>query len=211
MNWLDIVIIVVLVGAALFGLKYGLIRAGFNAIGMVVGSLLAGQWSDDVGGLFSDSISNDTVVTVLSYGIIIVAAVVVSNVVAKIARPILTVATLGLSSLVDRLGGLALGLIIGVSISAALIVGLARLTYDFELDEVLKITEALPSVVAERVPLAEQLGQVAEAKEALESALTGSMFVPIFVDVTDALPADALGYIPSDFKAALDILEENIE
>ena len=74
MNWLDIVIIVVLVGAALFGLEYGLIRAGFNAIGMVVGSLLAGQWSDDVGGLFSDSISNDTVVTVLSYGIIIVAA-----------------------------------------------------------------------------------------------------------------------------------------
>ena len=45
----------------------------------------------------------------------------------------------------------------------------------------------------------------------LEDVLIGSKLVPSFIDVTDALPASALGFVPSDFQTALDILEERIE
>ena len=40
--------------------------------------------------------------------------------------------------------------------------------------------------------------------------LTESKLVSIFIDISDAIPASTLGFVPSDFKAALDILEGNI-
>ena len=207
MNWLDYVLIAVLVVGALMGMKIGLIGAAFTAVGMLVGWLLAGQWSDDVGALFGDSLSNDTIVTVLSYAIIIGAAVAVSRVAAKFIKPLLTVFTLGLSGMVDRLGGLALGLLFGAAISGAIIMALARLTYDFDTSAV---TGLVPEQVAGQVArIEEQLAKVEDVREQLETSLTGSQLVSVFITVTDAIPADALGFVPSDFKAALDILEAN--
>ena len=52
---------------------------------------------------------------------------------------------------------------------------------------------------------------MAEAKGWLENTLDGSALVPTFIDITEALPADALGFVPSDFRVALDILQEKIE
>ena len=202
MNPLDIVFIVILGLGALMGMKLRLIGAAFIVLGVLVGWLLASQFSDDIGELFADSLSNDTLVTVISYAIIIVGALILANVAGKIILRVLSVFTLGLSGLVDKLGGLALGLLIGVAISGAIILGLARLTYNFS---VATIAEGIPGQVAKQVIREE------DVKGVLENALTGSQLVPVFIDVTDALPANALGYVPSDFKVALDILKEKIE
>ena len=212
MNWLDFVLIAILVIAALFGMRVGLIGAAFNAAGIYIGWLLAGQYSDDVGNIFADSVSNDTLVTVISYVIIIVVAVAVSNFVGKIVKPLLTVFTLGLSSMVDKLGGLALGLLLGIAISGAVVIGLSRLTYNFDTDV---ITSVIPGGVAETVAEVQAqldtLDKVEDVREQLESGLTESTLVPIFIDITDAIPANALGLIPDDFKVALDFLEISIE
>ena len=137
MNWLDYVPIAILVISALAGMKFGLIRAALTAIGVYVGWILAGQYSGELGALFEDSLSSDTLVTVISYAIIMLAALAAASIAAKIIRPLLTVFTLGLSSLVDRLGGLALGLVIGIAIAGALIIGMARLTYNFDTSTIL--------------------------------------------------------------------------
>ena len=209
MNWLDIVIIAVLLVSAFFGMRMGLIGAAFTAVGVLIGALLAGQWADDVGSLFEDSLANDTLVTVVSYAIIIVGAVIVANIVVKFVRPLLSVLTLGLSSLIDKLGGIALGLVVGLAISASIITGLARLTYNFDL---LTADEGLGAKAVEQITkLDERFARVADVKEGLETALTESALVPIFIDITTALPANALGYIPADFKVSLEILEQNIE
>ena len=50
MNWLDLVFIGIVGVSAFVGLKIGLIRAGFTALGLVVGSIVGGQLSDDIGG-----------------------------------------------------------------------------------------------------------------------------------------------------------------
>ena len=39
--------------------------------------------------------------------------------------------------------------------------------------------------------------------------MTESTVVGIFVDVTEALPGNALGFIPDDFKTSMDMLKEN--
>lgn len=130
MNWFDIVILVILFVGAYYGLKSGLIGASLGVIGIVVGVLLASQLSDDVGELLTESISNDAIVTVASYAIIIGAVLAATWMARRILRTLISLTFLGLA---DKLGGLALGLLAGAAVSGALITGMARLTYSFEI------------------------------------------------------------------------------
>jgi len=200
MNWLDFVIIAIVVVAAVMGMKTGIIGAAFGAVGAFVGWMVAGQVGDRVGGLFDESVTNDTTVTVITYALIMIAGIVVAGILWRIARPFVSVTTLGMTGMVDKLGGVVLGLAVGVAVSGALIVVLARFAYDFEIPD-----EGVAGRVADRIP------DVEKTRRTLDDALTGSVIVEAFVDVTDALPADALGFIPSDFETSLDILEQNIE
>ena len=200
MNWLDILIILIVAAGALIGMRTGLIGAAFSAVGVLIGWMVASWLSDDIGDLIGSSLSGDRWVTVISYAIIIVLAVVVTRMAWRIARPLLSVATMGLAGMTDRLGGLALGLVLGVAISGALIIAMARLAYNFELPE-----EGIAGRVVERIP------DVEETEQRIEGALVASSIVPVFVDLTDALSGNALGFVPSDFKASLDILEQKID
>ena len=200
MNWLDIVIIVILLGGAVQGMRMGLIGAAFSAVGMLIGWQLAGQFSDDLGDLVGESLSTDTWVTVIAYVIIMGLSVVVAGILARIVRPILSISTLGLSSMVDRFGGLALGFVVGVILSGTLIIAMARFAYNFDLPE-----EGIAGSVAQRIPNPE------DTRQSVEDALVASSIVSVFIDAADLLPGDTLGFIPSDFKASLDILEERID
>ena len=172
MNWIDFVLLATLIVGALYGMKMGLIKAVFVTVGVYIGWLLAGQWSDKVGGIFEGSVSNDTIVTVLTYAVTMVAAVIAANFAVKILKPMLTVFTLGLSSMVDKLGGLVLGLLLGVAFSSAIVIGFARLTYNLDISS---LTDAVPEQVTERVvEVGEQLARVEGVRESLETALTES-------------------------------------
>lgn len=199
MNWFDFVLIGLVVVGAIVGLRIGIIGAAFTAIGGVTGFLLAGQLSNVIGGLFDSSVSGDTWVTVASYVVIIGLTIVASGFVWRVARPFVTLATLGASSMVDKMGGMALGLVVGVAVAGALILVATRFTYNLpELPDD-KIPGAL-TAAAERFP-------AAETKESLENALAGSGIVGAFTDVVDAIPGRALGFVPADFEFALEILE----
>lgn len=209
MNWIDFVLLATLIVGALYGMKMGLIKAVFVTVGVYIGWLLAGQWSDKVGGIFEGSVSNDTIVTVLTYAVTMVAAVIAANFAVKILKPMLTVFTLGLSSMVDKLGGLVLGLLLGVAFSSAIVIGFARLTYNLDISS---LTDAVPEQVTERVvEVGEQLARVEGVRESLETALTESQLVPTYIKVFDAIPANAMGLIPADFKVALEVLKTEIE
>jgi membrane protein required for colicin V production len=200
LNWLDIVIIVILVFGIIQGMRMGLLGAAINALALIVGWQLAGQLSDDIGGILGDSLSNDTIVTVISYIIIMGLSVAVARIAWKALRPIISLATLGIVGMVDRLGGVIVGLVIGVVFAGALIIVLARFTYNFEVPD-----EGIAGTVARQIP------QVDDTRESIEGVLIDSATVPMFIKITDALPASALGFVPSDFKVSLDILERRIE
>jgi len=223
MNWLDIALIVILVLGLLWGMKTGLIGAIFTTVGILVGWVLAGRMADDIGGLFESSLSSDTLVTVVSYAIIIIASVVIIGFIGKIAKPILTTATLGMSGMVDKLGGLALGLVIGLAIAGVCITGMARFAYNFTI-QTPGLEAVAPGITGTAIggqaaaatgALTDALGDVSlpivdDKKQAVEDSLTESTIVPIFMDIQGALPADALGFIPADFGLALDILQAEI-
>lgn len=200
MNWLDFLLLAILVVGAILGMRLGLLGAAINAIALLIGWLVAGQLSEQVGGLFASSLSSDTIVTVISYIIIMALSLVLAKIAWKIARPIINLATLGIVGVADRVGGIIVGAILGIVVASAIIIVLARFTYNFELSDT-----GITGGIAVQVP------QVKDTKEAVEGALTDSATVPAFINFTNALPGNALGFIPSDFKISLEILEKNIE
>ena len=197
MNWLDLVFIGIFLAGSYLGLKIGMVHAVFTALGILVGAALASQLSDDVGAWFAEFISNDAIVDVIAYALIIVASIVVAGIAGNIVRKIFSLFPLGF---VDRLGGVALGSAAGVVIAGVAILGMAKLTYSFDVPE--------KGLVGD---LIERTSPVVEVKGKLDSALTESTLVPMFMDVIDTLPANALGFVPSDFRVAIDILGERIE
>ena len=222
MNWLDITLIVIMALGLLWGLKTGLISAIFTAVGILVGWVVAGQLADDIGGYFESSLNSDTLVTVVSYAVIIIASVIIIGFIGKIIKPIVGIATLGASSMVDKLGGLAMGLVIGLAIAGVFITGMARFTYNFTVEiPDIEVPAAAGSALGSQASavtgaLTDSLSGfslpiVDDKKEAVEDALTESTIVPIFMNIRGALPGNALGFIPADFAAALDILQEAID
>lgn len=198
MNWLDVVLIALVVVGALVGMKRGLLGTAFTATGMLIGWQIAGQLSDDLGGMIGESLASDKWITITAYVVIMALATALAGLSWRIVRPILTIITLGVSTAVDRLGGLAMGFILGIVIAGSLIIILARVTYDFELPDV------------SRLPKAEQIPHVQETQQYIEEALVSSTIAPVFIDITDRLPASALGFVPSDFKVSFEILRGNM-
>ena len=197
MNWLDIVIIA-LWGIGFFvGWKMGLLGAIFSTGGLIVGVLLAARLSDNVSELITDSVSSDTLATVIAYAIILVAAFVAAQVLKAVVKGVLKMVFLGW---VDTVGSLALGLVMGVVLSGALITMLARYSSDLPV-ELLEPGPAMLLIAIER----------AGAQEKLNTALVESTLVPVFLDIRSAIPGSALGFVPDDFKVALDVLEMQID
>ena len=197
MNWLDWILITIVAMGAYTGFKVGVIQAALVFVAMFVGWVFAGQVSNKVGGLFDTSLSNDTIVTVATYAVLMITAIIISGFVAKIVKPILSIFTLGLTSMADKLGGLALGLLVGFVMVLAVSIAGARLTYDFD-----------PGILDGNLPagITKQLPEIADVSEGLEKALTESEIAVTTVRITDAMPAGAMGLAPSDYGIALDIL-----
>mgnify|MGYP002528023394 FL=1 len=193
MNWLDIVFIGIVGVSAFMGLKIGLIRAGFTALGILVGSILRGQLSDDIGGLFSGIDSDSSVANVISYVVIITICLVIAAAASLVLRKVLTILLMGWA---DKLAGGALGIAAGAVISAGVIMGMANLTYGAEVgDEI--ATKVLNSTLDSD-----------KAKARLKEELTHSALVDTFLDVVDVVPSSTLWFVPNNFRSALDVLSQ---
>ena len=193
MNWLDLVFIAIIGVSAFMGLKIGLVRAGFTALGIFMGSILGGQLSDDIGGLVTGIDSDSAVATVVSYAIIITICLTVAAVASVIIRKVLTLLLMGWA---DKLVGGALGVAAGAVISAGIIMGMANLTYSSEVgDEI--AAKVLNSTL-----------DTDKAKARLEEGLTQSSLVKAFIEIVDLVPSSTLVFVPANFKNALDVLSQ---
>ncbi|MQF82696.1 CvpA family protein [SAR202 cluster bacterium AD-802-E10_MRT_200m] len=206
MNWFDIVLVLTILSGTYIGLRTGLVLAAFSCLGLIIGVLLAGQFSDDLGNKLTGSISSGTIVTVISYTVIIISSFLIARSAGIIVRKIVSSLFLGFT---DRLAGTILGATAGIVVAGALITGMARLTYNFELPNT--SLEALSGNEFVKETSAEYLPEILNTKQFLETSLTSSSITPIFIATTDLLPNSAFGFLPSEFGLALDILEQKLE
>lgn len=206
MNWLDFVILIVLALCIFWGSRAGLVGAAINFVGLMIGWVIAGRLSPAIGGMFGDSPSMDTIVTVVTYLLILAAAIAITRTALKFLGPgmaIIDMATLGF----NRLGGLAVGLLIGIIINATLVTGMTRLAYDFEVANGEEGSLISSNVVVQTEKITAKVGGT---KERIEDGLTGSTIVPPFVKTMKFIPGNTLGFVPADFMAALEILDTKL-
>ena len=108
MNWLDFVIIIILAVSVFSGVKSGIIKLAFMVVGVIVGVVLAGHYSDSLGAVLP--ISNKGTAGAVAFAIILVAVLIVAAIMALVAKWAVKAVMLGW---VNALGGGILGLLLG--------------------------------------------------------------------------------------------------
>lgn len=197
MNWLDFLIIAILLVTVLWGFITGLIDMAFAVIGAVLGWWLAGQYAGELSGMLGITAGSpvDTFVSSIAYPLIVAVAGAVVYLAGKILRPFIIIGTLGMATVADKLGGAAVGLLIGLVAAVAVITMAGRMAYDFDLPE---------SGVA---PVREVLDSVENTRGTVRDALEASVIASGFLTVRDMLPDAAFDVvIPDEFGAALDLI-----
>jgi membrane protein required for colicin V production len=117
MNWLDILIIIGLAISLIIGIWAGLIRTLFILAGMIIGVVLAGQYSEALGEKLS-FISSPGVAGIIAFIIILLATLLVVVLLAIIVQKIAHWVLLGW---LDRIGGGILGLLLGAIFIGAML------------------------------------------------------------------------------------------
>ena len=201
MNFIDIAIIVLILLSMYWGVKTGLFATGIYVVGLLVGWAIAGQVAPIVGEVVDDE-RLDSLITTLSYVIVVGASIVTTRSILKLIKPastIIDLLTLGL----NRLIGAILGLILGLAISCILISGLARITYDFTVIE--DISQNIDQT--EIIETEEIIATIYGTQSDIENALLESTAVPIIIFILDLNPIE----IPGDFLATIEILDSKLD
>jgi membrane protein required for colicin V production len=117
MNWLDIILLVLLVVPTLIGLKIGIIKAVLTVIGIIVGVVLAGRFYEPLANVLS-FISNEGVAKIVAFAIILIVVMILAAIGATLIKKVISAVLLGW---VNRLGGAILGLLLGIIFCGALL------------------------------------------------------------------------------------------
>jgi membrane protein required for colicin V production len=201
MNWLDIVILVALVVPAFFGLKQGIIKAAISLAGVIVGAVLASNFSEELGGMLT-FVSNPDVANIAGYVIILVVVMAIAAVLAKIIKFTVKMVMLGW---VDRLGGAVFGFLIGAVFMGALLAVIVNFS-DGVGDAISAVTDAVPDVISD--PLLDAADDITSAiaptaEGAGPQFIQDSMLAGILLDKFPIV----LALLPSEFDAVRGFFE----
>lgn len=117
MNWLDIIILVILVISIFTGLKQGLIKGALSLAGLVVGVVLASKFYLQLGRAMG-FIPNVDIANVVAFILILVVVMIIANVLAALLKQTARAVML---AWVDYLGGAVFGFLMGAIFMGALL------------------------------------------------------------------------------------------
>jgi len=117
MSWLDIILIVLIAGATLVGLRIGIIKAVLSLIGVIVGVILAGRYYVALAEQLT-FIPQANLAKIVAFAVILIGIMLVAGVLASVLKWITSIIMLGW---VNRLGGAIFGLVLGATFCGALL------------------------------------------------------------------------------------------
>ena len=198
MSIFDIILIVFFALGALWGYRSGLITGALTVASLYVAFLVSSQFSDRVVGLISQNVESEAIAKALALVAIFVAIFIAGRIVAKILKTMLSMILLGW---LDKIGGIALGIVAGFLIVGAAVSFLATLAYPIETDE---FKEKSGDVLNQAITnAAKDIGE-----SFLDDTLVESEVTTVVVDVYNGIPGGALGMLPGDFSYAYEVLDK---
>ena len=144
MNWLDIVILVVVVIAIFLGLRIGIIKAALSLAGVIVGVILAGRFYVPLSEQLT-FIPKADVAKVVAFAIILIVVMIIAGVAAKLLKWAASAMLLGW---VNHLGGAVFGFVLGAILCGAL---LAICTKFLGITEIIS-ESSLAAILLDRFP-----------------------------------------------------------
>ena len=199
MNILDIILSIVLIFFSFVGFKKGLIKITLFFLACISGWILAGIFEPSLSKFFPEISLNQNIISGIIYFVLISITIIISNLLAKPIKSLLSIFTFGLSSLIDRLGGLVIGCILSFFIISMILLSLSRITYHFEITEKNKITE-----FASTTPL------VKDKIKSVEEQIENSDISKFSIHTIKSLNLHNLPFIPHDFSNSFEILYNNV-
>ena len=199
MNILDIILSIVLIFFSFIGFKKGLIKITLFFLACISGWILAGIFEPSLSKFFPEISLNQNIISGIIYFVLISITIIISNLLAKPIKSLLSIFTFGLSSLIDRLGGLVIGFILSFFIISMILLSLSRITYHFEITEKNKITE-----FASTTPL------VKDKIKSVEEQIENSDISKFSIHTIKSLNLHNLPFIPHDFSNSFEILYNNV-
>ena len=117
MNWLDIVILVIVVIAVFLGLKIGVIKAALSLAGLIAGVILAGRYYLPLSERLA-FILQANVAKIVAFALILIGVMLLAALLAKLLQWATSAVMLGW---VNHLGGAVFGLVLGAILCGALL------------------------------------------------------------------------------------------
>tara|TARA_B100001013_G_scaffold100849_1_gene57054 strand:+ start:1039 stop:1698 length:660 start_codon:yes stop_codon:yes gene_type:complete len=218
MNWFDLIIIIIFVASILLGMKIGLLRAVGLAISIYFGTFIAGQYSDNISVRlyeFDLSLSVIKSISVIIYILVLMICITSTYFAINKIKPLVGFVTLGVSSLIDKLGGMFLGLTFGIIASIIVVMGATRLTYTFDFatasDHVQKTIPQTITTKDTSSAVTNYLNEISQIQPSIESTLQNSRSVKLFLYLENESPIGIRHFIPDDFDFALQLLDANLD
>jgi membrane protein required for colicin V production len=118
MNWLDIVIIIILIIPMYMGFRRGLIGTLLPLVGIILGIIIAGLYYDSMANWLSNWLHSPAQAKIVAFVLIFILFMIAVTLVTKFVRGFLSLLLLGW---VDTIGGLFFGLVMGGIIAGALL------------------------------------------------------------------------------------------
>ena len=146
MNWLDIVLIILLVSAAVSGLFSGLIKMVLSLAGLVVGVIIAGRTYIPLAENLT-FISNESAARVVAFALIFLAVILIAFLLGIILTRLVSAILLGW---LNRVGGAFFGLLLGAFFISAILTLWVK--YIGAGDTI--ITSGMASFLLDRFPMA---------------------------------------------------------
>ena len=123
MNWLDIIIIIMLLIPTYIGFRRGLLGTVIPLVGIILAIILAGLFYDSIAGRLSGLLESQAQANIVGFIIIFILVLVTAMIIASLSRKFLSLLFLGW---VDKLGGLLFGLLIGAVFTSVLLLTISK-------------------------------------------------------------------------------------
>ena len=135
MNWIDVTVVIVWGITAMWGFSTGLVRTTISLVVVIVGLALSSRIAEDVGSIFSGLTDNEGARTVGGFILIFLGLMILGAIASFWIGALMRF--LPVFGLANRLGGVAVGVVIGFLVLSGVLIGAQRFTdaVDDDIDE----------------------------------------------------------------------------
>ena len=124
MNWVDIVILVVWLGTAMFGASMGLLRMVVHLATVAVALALSSRIAEPLSGVFAPLTDNENAQTVAAFLAIFLILFIAGGILSFWMRTILGIVPL--FGMANKLGGLVVGVLMGFVLLSGVLTGIQK-------------------------------------------------------------------------------------